>query len=64
MAEFLGMPTKTMRQLAWGDRVPLPIPLGGTMRWNVLELLLWVQAGCPCCTDWLRMLRKSGSFGR
>jgi len=34
------------------------------MRWNVLELLLWVQAGCPCCTDWLRMLRKSGSFGR
>ena len=47
MAEFLGIPAKAVQQFAWTSRVPLPVRLGGTMRWNVIDLLDWAEAGCP-----------------
>ena len=47
MADFLGIPSKAVQQMAWTRRIPIPVRLGGTLRWNVLELLAWVQAGCP-----------------
>ena len=47
MAEFLGIPAKAVQQMAWTGRVPVPIRLGGIMRWNVLRLLEWVESGRP-----------------
>lgn len=47
MAEFLGIPAKAVQQMTWTKRLPLPFRLGGTVRWNVIELLRWVEAGCP-----------------
>lgn len=47
LAGFLGISAKAVRQLAWTGRVPLPIRLGGTLKWNIIGLLDWVEAGCP-----------------
>jgi len=64
MAEFLGVPQSAVYDLEYRDRIPLPVRLGlgRTLRWNVFELLNWVQAGCPRRTDWIRMNGKSGYF--
>ena len=47
MAEFLGIPAKAVQEMAWTKRLPLPMRLGGTMRWSVIALARWVEAGCP-----------------
>lgn len=47
MAKFLGIPAKAVQQMAWTTRSPLPFRLGGTLRWSVIRLLEWVEAGCP-----------------
>jgi hypothetical protein len=64
MASFLGVPTKVVQQLVHTDRIPLPVRLGfgKTMRWNVIELLKWMQAGCPRRTKWIEMNGKSGWY--
>jgi hypothetical protein len=64
MAKFLGVPSKTVQQLVYTDRIPLPVKLGfgRTMRWNVIELVKWLQAGCPRRTEWIEMNGKSGGY--
>ena len=47
MATFLGIPAKAVRYMTWTTRLPLPMRLGGLVRWNVIHLLPWVEAGCP-----------------
>ena len=67
MAEFLGVPRKVVQQqLAYSDRIPLPVRLGlgTTLRWSVLELLKWIEAGCPRRTEWIRINRRSGWRGQ
>ena len=62
MADFLGIPRSALQQLVYTDRIPLPVRLGlgKTMRWNVIELLKWMQAGCPRREEWIRTNGKSG----
>ena len=64
MAEFLGVPAKTLAQLGYTDRIPLPCRLGfgNRRRWSVLELLEWVQAGCPRRSKWIEMRGSSGWY--
>jgi len=65
MAEFLGVTRKVLhQQLVYSDRIPLSVRLGlgTTLRWNVLELLKWIEAGCPRRTDWIRINGRSGWF--
>lgn len=64
MAEFLGVSQKVMTQLSSTDRVPGPCRLGlGTcFRWSVLELLEWVEAGCPRRHDWIKQRGRSGRY--
>lgn len=66
VAEFLGIPSKVMSQLVYTDRVPLPcrLGLGKCFRWSVLELLEWVEAGCPRRTEWIRMRGSTGWYPR
>lgn len=64
MAEFLGVSQSVMTQLASTDRVPGPCRLGlGTcFRWSVLELLEWVEAGCPRRQVWSKQRSRSGRY--
>ena len=62
MAEFVGVPTKTLTQLVYTDRIPLPcrLGLGKCMRWSVLELLEWVEASCPRRGKWIEIRGPRG----
>jgi predicted DNA-binding transcriptional regulator AlpA len=62
MAEFLGVPAKVVAQLVYTDRIPLPcrLGIGKCYRWSILELLEWVEAGCPRRTQWIEMRGSSG----
>lgn len=64
MATFLGVPKVKVQQLIYTDRIPLPVRLGlgKTVRWNVLELLDWVQAGCPRRSKWIKLYGRSGWY--
>lgn len=64
MSEFLGISQKAITQLASTDRIPGPCRLGlGTcMRWSVLELLEWIEAGCPRRHDWIKLRGRSGRY--
>jgi hypothetical protein len=62
MGEFLGVPSKVVSQLVYTDRIPLPcrLGIGKCYRWSILELLEWVEAGCPRRTQWIEMRGSSG----
>lgn len=64
MTEFLGISQKAITQLASTDRIPSPCRLGlGTcLRWSALELLEWVEAGCPRRHDWIKQRGRSGRY--
>ncbi len=66
LAEFLQVPLKAVKQLAYSDRIPMPVTLGlGTcIRWNVIELLDWVESGCPRRTKWMEMRGRSVWYPR
>jgi hypothetical protein len=55
MAAFLGMPVKKVAELRCSGRLPLPCRLGKCLRWSVLELLRWIQDGCPRLDNWTTM---------
>ena len=64
LAEFLQVPKRVVQQLVYSDRIPLPMKLGWgeCPRWNVIELLDWVQAGCPRRTKWIEVRGSSGWY--
>lgn len=64
VAEFLSIPPKSIQQMVYTDRIPLPMKLylSDTVRWNIVELLDWVQAGCPRRTEWIEMRGSSGWY--
>ena len=64
MAEFLGISAKKISQLRCTDRLPLPcrLGIGNCLRWSVLELLEWVEAGCPRRVKWIELRRSRGCF--
>ena len=64
MAEFLNIPYKAVQQLASTDRIPRPMKLGfgSGLRWNIVELLDWVEAGCPRRGEWIKMRGSRGRF--
>lgn len=62
MAEFLGLDKKTVTHLVYTDRIPQPLRLGlgQSLRWSVLELTDWVEAGCPRRNEWYEIRRRRG----
>lgn len=63
MAEFLGLNKKTVTHLVYTDRIPQPVQmgLGQSLRWSVLELAEWVEAGCPRRDQWYEIRRRHHS---
>ncbi len=62
MAEFLHVPSKAVTGLVDNGRIPFPcqLGLGKCLRWSLLELLEWVEAGCPRRRQWMKMRGSSG----
>lgn len=64
VAAFLRVEPRKIHQLVSCDRIPLPVSLGlGTCRRrSLIELLEWVEAGCPRRTDWIASRGQSGWY--
>ena len=47
VARLLGLGPRTVWGMANSGRMPRPIKIGRTVRWNYEALRKWVDAGCP-----------------
>lgn len=52
-ARLCGVSVKTWRRWDSAGRVPIPIRIGGAVRWRADELHQWINAGCPGRREWL-----------
>ena len=59
-ATLLGIGRRTFYRLHSSGRVPLPVRLGGTVRWRLEELRRWTQAGCPPRRKWAEENSQNG----
>ena len=54
LARMLDVSVRTLWRLRNSGKLPLPIKLGGSVRWRTSEILAWVSAGCPALEEWER----------
>jgi len=47
VAELLGVSGRQVYRLADGGRMPRPMKLGGSVRWDLAVIESWIAAGCP-----------------
>ena len=60
-AALLGIGRRTFYRLHSSGRVPLPVRLGGVVRWRLEELQRWTQAGCPSRGKWAEDNSRNGA---
>ena len=47
IAELLQLSTRTVWRLRSAGKLPNPVEIGGSVRWNRDEIQRWITAGCP-----------------
>jgi predicted DNA-binding transcriptional regulator AlpA len=52
VAAMLGIGERTARRLDVEGRLPMPVKIGGSVRWRLSELRDWIDAGCPPRQKW------------
>lgn len=52
LKEMLNVSLRQVWRLNAAGKLPKPIRLGGSVRWNRDEILKWFQAGCPDRRAW------------
>jgi predicted DNA-binding transcriptional regulator AlpA len=52
LAEMLCISSRSIWRLNDSGKLPKPIRLGGSVRWNKKEIETWVEAGCPTRKHW------------
>ena len=55
MAEMLRMSVRQIWRLNSAGKLPRPIRLGGSVRWDRKEVEQWFQVGCPDRRAWEAM---------
>jgi len=51
-AGLLGISRAHFYRMHSAGKIPLPVRLGGCVRWRVDELLAWIEAGMPSRQRW------------
>jgi predicted DNA-binding transcriptional regulator AlpA len=52
LAEMLNVSLRQVWRLNSAGKLPRPIRLGGSVRWDRQEILDWFKAGCPARQAW------------
>jgi len=52
LAEMLDVSLRQVWRLNAAGKLPKPVRIGGSVRWNREEILEWFQAGCPDRRTW------------
>ena len=47
LADLLSVSERTLYRLKSIGQLPLPIVLGGSVRWRLTEIREWIAQGCP-----------------
>lgn len=47
LARILSVSERTLYRLKSTGELPLPIVLGGSVRWRLSEIRHWIDQGCP-----------------
>ncbi len=47
LAELLNISERTLYRLKSIGQLPVPIVLGGSVRWRLSEIRQWIEMGCP-----------------
>jgi excisionase family DNA binding protein len=63
-AALLGVSRAHFYRMHNAGRIPLPIRLGGAVRWRVDELRAWIDAGMPNRQRWQVMYAPKREGGR
>lgn len=58
-AELLGISKAHFYRMHNAGKVPMPVRLGGSVRWRRAELESWIAVGMPSRSKWLAMLGQS-----
>ena len=61
VAKLLSISERHVWALDSSGRIPTPIRLGRSVRWNVDELCAWQDAGCPARDEWERIKSARGA---
>ena len=59
LSQILGISLRQCWRLNAAGRLPRPIRLGGSVRWNHAEIRQWFETGCPDRTTWDAMKEAS-----
>lgn len=51
-AGLCGLGRSTWHRLRASGKVPAPVKIGRSCRWNRAELLAWIESGCPDAGTW------------
>lgn len=58
LADLLAVSERTVWRLDSAGKLPLPIRVGGSVRWRNSEIQRWLLAKCPDRKTWEEMERK------
>lgn len=47
LANRLGISVRTLWRLRTAGKLPLPLKIGGSVRWRADEIDDWIRTGCP-----------------
>jgi len=47
VATLLSMSSRTIRRLSDAGKMPLPLRIGGCVRWRKIDIERWIANGCP-----------------
>ena len=63
LGRLLSLSVRSVRRLNSGGKVPRPVRVGRSVRWNVETIREWIAQGCPeeaRCKDEARSLAEKG----
>jgi prophage regulatory protein len=52
LGKVLSLSKRQVFRLNSAGKIPAPIRIGGSVRWNSAEILTWIAAGCPDRDNW------------
>lgn len=52
LAKILGLSKRQVFRLDGQHNIPKPLRIGGSLRWNLLEIHQWIEGGCPKRLEW------------
>jgi excisionase family DNA binding protein len=63
-AELLGISPATLYRMRSAGKLPLPVRLGGSVRWSRETLVEWIRMDCPPLKEFSARLAAKNASGR